>query len=139
MCTALNCLLFFSILTPWFHDISIAGEESPALPDLTNSILGNGIAEQRRTLAANLADKNQLSRRGKSKPKDRTPREPDIHEVDSSSDDERQRARSRSSRRRSRSRTPETRRGYSAHNWVILGQFWPVDQRPAVPYQGIFA
>ena len=90
-------------------------------------------------LAASLADKNPPARRGKSKQKERSARDREILDVDSSSDDDRRRDRSRSVRRRSRSRSPTRRGGYNEYNWIMLGQFWPVDQRPAIPYQGIIA
>lgn len=120
--------------------IFFAGEESPAIE--ISSILGDGIAEQRRALIAGLADRTQSSRpRAASKQKESRgrPGSQEIHEVEDSSDEDRRRNRSRSSRRRSRSRSPTPRRNYSEYNWVMLGQFWPEDQRPAVPYQGIFA
>ena len=120
--------------------IFILGEDSPAIE--ISSIIGDGIAEQRRALVAGLVDKAQNSRaRAKSKQKEsrERPRSREIHEVEDSSDEDRRRNRSRSSRRRSRSRSPTPRRGYAEYNWVMLGQFWPIDQRPAVPYQGILA
>ena len=116
------------------YSLSIAlGEESPAISGL-NPLIGDGIEEARRRLLSNLgAPKSK--RATKAKTRERSPAKSVVHDLDSSSDDERERIRSRS-RRRSRSRSSVPTGTYAEYNWVMLEQYWPLDQRPAVPYQG---
>ena len=117
----------------------LGGGESPAVE--IRSLIERGVAASRQRV---LADLGSRAPRNKAKSKAREKSTPkDVHDIDSSSEDERRVRKSRSRRRRSsshrrsrtRSRSPTSRSSYCAYNWEILGQYWPIDQRPEVPFQ----
>ena len=116
----------------FFKFLLCLGEDSPAI-QTSNPMLGQGIEEARRRLQTNLGAAKPRPK-GKSKPRQRSPAKSDTQDVDSSSEDGRVRIRSRS-RRRSRSRSPRSGSSYCEYNWVMLEHYWPIDQRPAIPYK----